>query len=651
MSRIPGDRIGSRVYESEPGVEPAFTEVDTTTRIGFALGGGGTRGAFGVGALAYLTNVMHIGASVVCGTSVGALSALKLAAFAPEMQGTAVTQLMDQWTDLRTEDQMWAWEPWLIPLFEDPTIGASLRDFVEEFLGVKRTRALYQPPTFEIPPFLWGLALRGPMIVAQIADRLGELSTSLWDGLESGEVRAFTNLQPTREQTEAGTSRADVIGNEKSGTVQLRMATVSLEKGLLRYVTGTGALLERDNMTPLQMVRSEADDPACQALAAKLEEEKKKVRRAGGEPEDVATDPNVMMAKDALKACRRAHPPRVVVGPVTVDLVDGAMASAAAPTFFPPQFLRGEYYVDGGIRELVPVDVAFRCGADLVYAISESALQTSPSPTEVILPGTVPERAHTVWNLTSIALRSLGEVTLDEIANDDVRGFGDAVSVIAPTFNLFSGWLVDPGLISIWIDYGLMRAADVAAFPAGVEDGRLAVGRRAIGLSDHLTRLRIAAWLAEHVIANAPIPQIHITHGSPGYLPRWRADGPSLPLTSSEALDWVRFLRVLERALVSRREDLGLLAGRQTSPFLLGWERHPFNVPGPLWSSSNTVLRPAADPPARRLLRDMETGRLYQLTPSGAFSALAAPGSASPPGTSAEISDMPPNLIDTLRTA
>ncbi len=644
--RLPGDRIGPYVYEAESGIEPTLTAVvDTTTKIGFALGGGGTRGAFGVGALSYLTNVMHVGASVVSGTSVGSLSALKLAGSAPAMQGAAATQLLDEWTALQTESDMWTWEPWLLPLFDDPVFGPQIRDFVEEFLGVKRSRSLYQAPTFEFSTWTWGLATGAGQILAQIAYRLpGEISV-VKDGLESGQITAFTNLQPTQQKTESGTTPGDVRANEKSGIVQLRMATVSLEKGVLRYVTGTGALLERDNLTPVYTIATRTEDPACEALVTKLEKEKDKVRAAGGKPEDVATSPEVMAAQSALGACRLAHPPVATAGPASVDIVSGAMASAAAPTFFPPQFLLGEHYVDGGIRELIPADVAFRCGADLVYAISESSLETSA--TEVTQLAIAPQRTSTVWNLPGIALRSLGDIALDEVAHGDVSGFGDAISVIAPSFNLFSGWLVDPGLISIWIDYGLMRTADVATYPHGVEDGRLVTGQRAIELSDHLTRLRIAAWLAEHVIANAPIPQIQVTHDHPGFLPRWRADGASVPLSSSEARDWVRCLRVLERGLISRREDLGLLAGRATS-FLIGWERHPFNVPGPLWESSATVLRPAAAPPARRLLRDMGTGALFQLTSSGLFSPIATPAAASPPGTAAEVSAMPPNLIATL---
>jgi predicted acylesterase/phospholipase RssA len=647
---------------------------DTTTRIGFALSGGGSRGSFEVGALGYLTNVMGVGASVICGTSVGALSALKLASVAPAQQGTAAGQLIGQWNALTSDAQMWEWASWLVPLLDEPMLGTDVRDFFERFLGVSRTRELYGPltfrvgsddPAFEIiaglilgpvlaPGALMGVGAAVPGAVAIAADRV----QGVVDAFRSGQASSLTSLAPTEKLTRNQADLDAVRTNEEKAIVQLRLATVSLETGRLRYVTGTGALLERDNMTPVKTVTVREEDPACKALADELS---KLITMPGQLDEDTRLKPHasqedswadIQAKRRALEACRRQHPPRHTTRAAVVDVIKGAMASAAAPAFFPPVTLEGETYTDGGIRELVPVDVAFRCGAELVYAISCSALESSP--TEVIAPGLLPRTHHGGFNnLLNIAARSLSELTLDEIGSDDVRGFGDAVSVIAPTFNLHSGLLIDPGLIDIWMDYGVMRAADVAKYPPGAVDRRAVTGKRAMELSDHLTRLRVAVWLAEHVIANAPIAQLAITHGPPGYLPRWQADGPSIPFTnqSDVALNWVRFLRVLEKGLVDRREQLGLLAGGNPAAFLTNWERHPFGVSGVLWSNSATRLRAAADPPGRRLIKDMGSGELFQLLPLGAIKPLTAPGSATPTGTSSEVSEMPPGLVDALQGA
>jgi predicted acylesterase/phospholipase RssA len=652
LNRLPDDELAlHEELESGIGGIEALV-VDTPPTIGFALSGGGSRGAFGVGALEYLTNVMQLGAAVVTGTSVGALSALKVAAFAPGAQGVATTQLAGMWTGLTRDDEMWEWEPWAVPVLDSSLFGSTLRDYLEGFLGIKRTRDLYGPRTFTVGSDVfaseWESVQTAVLSAAAIATAIDHVP-ALSDAFKRGEVLAFTNLGPTERLVQMEVDLKKVRENEKTRTVQLRLATTCLETGQLRYVTGTGAILERDNQTPVRSITSRQDDPACAELAAALRRLQDSAKpynlQPGVEPEDI--QPAINQKKLQLAACRRQHPPREVTSPAVVDVVKGAMASAAAPTFFRPQVFFDETYVDGGIRELTPVEVAFQCGADLVYAISESALQLDP--TDITVPGLTPRPGSGFTDLISIAGRSLAEITLDEIANDDLRGFGDAISVIAPTFNVFSGLVIDPGLIDIWIDYGLMRAADVVTLPPGTDDPRSVTGSKAIELSDHLTRLRVAVWLAEHVMANARIVQIAITHGPHGFLPRWQEDGASIPWDPTTALDWIRVLRVLEKALVDRRESRGLLAGRTTTSFLNGWERHPFTVPGTLWPNPTTRLRFPNDPPARRLLRDMGSHRLFQILPTGAVVEISSPAAASPAGTSSEVSAMPPGLIDAIR--
>ena len=49
-------------------------------------------------------------------------------------------------------------------------------------------------------------------------------------------------------------------------------------------------------------------------------------------------------------------------------------------------------------------------------------------------------------------------------------------------------------------------------------------------------------------------------------------------------------------------------------------------------------------------MMDMESRKTYQLTPVGAVVELSSPAMASPPGTAAEVCELPPGLIDILRT-
>jgi predicted acylesterase/phospholipase RssA len=654
--------------DDAPGTHDIDRHPPSTQRVAFAIGGGGSRGSFGVGALNYLTIVVGIGASVVTGTSVGALLALKVAEFAPAQQASAAAALAAEWTDLTHESDMWEWEPWIASLEDESLLGTTVGDFVEDFLGVHRSRDPYalSPATgytdLEIqgaaalvlgpavlPATLVGLATLAPPAIAILYQKVSALQTAF----DTGQVMSFTNLLPTELRARSAADLAMVRAHEDDGTVQLRLATVCLETGRLRYVTGNGSLLERDNVTPVQMTSMRQEDPACVALAQEV------ARLATGtidfdsegKPHRTLEDvlDQLRDKRRELDSCRRQHPPTITSRPAQVDVLEGTMASAAAPAFFPPRKLLGDTYIDGGLREQIPVDVALRCGADLVYAISEGAIESTPS--DQIVPGPSPRETTTSYsNLINIATRALAEITLDEITFDDISRFGDSVSVIAPSFNVHSGLVIDPGLIDIWMDYGFMRASDVAKYPAGIEDRRLLKGSRAVELSDHLTRLRVAVWMAEHVLADAAIVQLAIGHGPPGFLPRWQANGPSLPQDPNHALAWVRFLRVLENAIVKRRESLGLYSGRVPGQYLLSWERHPFGVPGTLWPNPATQLRPLQDPPARRLLTDMTTGKIFQLTAAGAVVELSSVSSASPPGTTDEVSGLPPGLVDILRT-
>lgn len=56
-------------------------------------------------------------------------------------------------------------------------------------------------------------------------------------------------------------------------------------------------------------------------------------------------------------------------GGADVPLLDALCASCALPLFFPPFPLEGRRCADGGLREVVPLEVAARFSADLVVAV------------------------------------------------------------------------------------------------------------------------------------------------------------------------------------------------------------------------------------------------------------------------------------------
>src|SRR5262249_43204649 len=59
-------------------------------------------------------------------------------------------------------------------------------------------------------------------------------------------------------------------------------------------------------------------------------------------------------------------------GDPPISLADAVLASAAIPFVFPPRKIGSETYVDGGVREMVPIKSAVAAGANQIFAIPAS---------------------------------------------------------------------------------------------------------------------------------------------------------------------------------------------------------------------------------------------------------------------------------------
>lgn len=171
-----------------------------------------------------------------------------------------------------------------------------------------------------------------------------------------------------------------------------------------------------------------------------------------------------------------------VTPPPPVDVIQGALASASMPGIFPARRLGDHMCVDGGVRDVVPVVSAVRdLGCNRVYAIRNSAPVT-------------PLNTDPLRNGLTTAMRSVMQITYDEIADEDLIPFGGLGDVeiitIDSSLDLHDPLVVEPGLIRIAIDYGWMRAGDVIAV------GELRQYAR--DLSDEITGLRAANWQLAH---------------------------------------------------------------------------------------------------------------------------------------------------------
>jgi predicted acylesterase/phospholipase RssA len=209
---------------------------------------------------------------------------------------------------------------------------------------------------------------------------------------------------------------ADLLGREldpdrvaQSG-IALRVGAVSLESGELRYVTETGALHDRHD-----------------------------------HPTDLPD----------------------------VPLAAGVLASASIPLAFAPVRLGEEHYVDGGAREILPIEVlVHHLEVERVIAISASSV------------GVEPVASFADKNLIDILRRVSAEIGPDETLRKELNppgGWAETVRVVVPEFDVHDSMTIDPALIAISIDHGWLRAADLL----------LELGPEAQHLTRELTETRI----------------------------------------------------------------------------------------------------------------------------------------------------------------
>lgn len=180
----------------------------------------------------------------------------------------------------------------------------------------------------------------------------------------------------------------DVERIQRSG-ISLRVGAVALESGELRYVGEDGRLYARD-----------------------------------GSPLDLAP----------------------------VSLADGILASASIPVAFPPVLLGDEHYVDGGAREILPLQLLVE-NLEVEKAIAISAGSTAIAPAT----------SFADRGLFDIMRRVTSEIAPNETLRKELSppgGWNTDVRLIIPDIEVHDTMTIDPALIAISFDYGWMHAAD-----------------------------------------------------------------------------------------------------------------------------------------------------------------------------------------------
>lgn len=516
--------------------------------IAIVLSGGGARGDFEVGALRFLYD-QNVRPDIICGTSVGAINGVKLAEGegAPD-QGLQGLEAI--WLELQRNEDMYVEESWL------NRIDSELKDWLT---------GKGAPP--EGPPprnyQAWGdigslietiekaawLVNKG----AEILKMLEELSTA----------RSLYNLGPIQRKLMQRLNEGQIRQWSQAGVRKLRLGVVSLETGQLRYVTEDGTLLERDNITPVNTVATL--QPRCQQLAgelATLEAEQREAQRemhTAISPQEKAHaasqvrhwSAQIREKQSELQRCNAEDPPSL--SPLKVSLESGVMASSIMPAMFPPVNLGGEWYVDGGVREVLPMQAAIDLGADTIYAIVASKAASDP------------KGPFNTSGLLEILARSLIDIAINEVQLNETHPAGGweprTVRLIQPSVDLHEPTVIDPGLISINMAYGNMRAADVVT-GAGPNADRTAK------IADEIATLRVETWRLECHLHGQPVPT---------------EPAVPTPLANPALLTEIHRRKQQLQALVNERRNLGGLLPGDADTWWRNWERHPWQPFGPLW--------------------------------------------------------------------
>lgn len=379
----------------------------STDRTGVVLSGGGSRASFQLGALSYLYENTAFHPKVFVGTSAGAILASMLAQFPDrDDQIAGVKTLEELWRGLNTQADMFIERLWF----------SKLRDHTNELLAalnaetraastrspILRPRLLRREPerppqalVGESDPLQFALAPEDPVksewspgILSQLLGNLGKL------GRAGGDLPGiWAAADRTRAAYRAGPLLArllapDVFTGERvrEAGLTLRIAMVGLASGELRFMREDGCLVDRDDR---------------------------------------------------------------LVDETHYDLALGVLASCAIPAVFAPVPLGDETYVDGGVRENLPAELAI------------GHLRTNP--TYVIAsapPGVHYDGDAREGDVMSVMMRAMNILTDESIRDEVAYAKSAGAVVIEPELNVHDPLTVDPELIATNLDYGWTRAAE-----------------------------------------------------------------------------------------------------------------------------------------------------------------------------------------------
>jgi NTE family protein len=448
-----------------------------------ALSGGGAHGSFQLGALGALYDVYGFRPDVIAGTSVGSINGIKLALAQPPavndpaaiLASVAAGQPDSGLTALRSLEALWEMLSASGGFFTIKPVfaGTVIQDLIEGLM----TESSSGPPlsatlggTLDLVSGVLGAPIVSTFAGPWAADFLQKVKATILAALTENGIFTMNPVSMLLND-EANLTLADLA----AGT-PLYMATVALESGRLRYIDGMGTFTERDGRTPVLSELQPSD------IARALDENLNPLSTAAAS-QISGLLARYLTAIDAIRmqhaayggAATAAQRAAIVVDigrnterarylldalhtqiqglhlTVNVDPRRGVLASAAIPMFFEPIVFGGERYVDGGLRELIPMEIAIRSGVTDIVGISCSPLEL-PVVDDMTNAG-----------LLAVALRASTGIAINEVGFSDIaaaHATGITCTVIAPSFDVHPAFLMDPSLLEISSDYGWLRGCD-----------------------------------------------------------------------------------------------------------------------------------------------------------------------------------------------
>jgi predicted acylesterase/phospholipase RssA len=455
----------------EPSLAQTVSEPETGKAL--VLSGGGAKGAFELGAITYLYEA-GIKPDIICGTSVGALNAAKLAEGPDGLAG-----LESLWSSMRNNADMFINSDWLSEIDQD---------FAGILMGATSSSSVQSGYNSGIT-FLSSLINALPVLLGR--------GTGLLASTQVVFTRAVSlyDAEPIRVKIDANLDANKIASWGDQGN-QLWISMVDLNTGLLRYVNAKGQVFERDCKTPVtsqpaQLCQQEAASVQAAQDVLNILNNTPTSEIPGGEQDHRgllrASRNKLQNAQAAYQTCMANATSTAGAQQIVVDIHDAVKASASSPPAFSPWPCAGGLYVDGGVRTLLPLEPALAAGARDVYAVVAG----------VVAPSTELNGGR----LLDVVSRSIDLLSSEIGYRDSLRPSNlQSFYLVMPDVEIHDTNVIDPGLIQINRDYGYMRMADVLNRVDPTEQ------QARFGLSTAVAAKRKAIWQLENRRAGQPDP-------------------------------------------------------------------------------------------------------------------------------------------------